>query len=141
MIIKINLFSIPTIFIYNCVAIWLLFAWVAVIIFCLCILNIRFVVIAAFYHQFSCHHFIHSFFLRGKSMTAATFSADGSVLAVAAETVITLWDPDENCLVAVVGETYTVIIIFFIVPHLWLSTAHNIEFCECHYTYATLYFY
>lgn len=46
-------------------------------------------------------------------MTAATFSADGSVLAVAAETVITLWDPDENCLVAVVGETYTVIIIFF----------------------------
>ncbi|CAO2842038.1 unnamed protein product [Amaranthus hypochondriacus] len=44
---------------------------------------------------------------KGKSMTAATFSADGSVLAVAAETVITLWDPDENCLVAVVGETYT----------------------------------
>ncbi|XP_010681099.2 uncharacterized protein LOC104896097 [Beta vulgaris subsp. vulgaris] len=43
---------------------------------------------------------------KGKSMTAATFSADGSILAVAAETVITLWDPDRNYLVAVVGETY-----------------------------------
>lgn len=37
-------------------------------------------------------------------MTAAAFSADGSVLAVAAETVITLWDPDTNILVAVIGE-------------------------------------
>lgn len=41
-------------------------------------------------------------------MTAATFSADGSVLAVAAETVITLWDPEQNILVAVIGETLTV---------------------------------
>ncbi|KAG9159938.1 hypothetical protein Leryth_005690 [Lithospermum erythrorhizon] len=40
-----------------------------------------------------------------KQMTAATFSGDGSVLAVAAETVITLWDPDRNILVAVIGET------------------------------------
>ncbi|GAY37175.1 hypothetical protein CUMW_027030 [Citrus unshiu] len=40
-----------------------------------------------------------------KAMTAAAFSADGSVLAVAAETVITLWDPDRNVLVAVIGET------------------------------------
>ncbi|KAF9680547.1 hypothetical protein SADUNF_Sadunf06G0132700 [Salix dunnii] len=40
-----------------------------------------------------------------KPMTAATFSADGSVLAVAAETVITLWDADKNILVAVIGET------------------------------------
>lgn len=45
-----------------------------------------------------------------KPMTAATFSADGSVLAVAAETVITLWDPDRNYLVAVIGETYTPIV-------------------------------
>ncbi|KAL9362586.1 hypothetical protein Peur_045371 [Populus x canadensis] len=40
-----------------------------------------------------------------KPMTAATFSTDGSVLAVAAETVITLWDADKNILVAVIGET------------------------------------
>ncbi|CAK9157783.1 unnamed protein product [Ilex paraguariensis] len=40
-----------------------------------------------------------------KPMTAATFSADGSVLAVAAETVITLWDPQRNVLVAVIGES------------------------------------
>lgn len=40
-----------------------------------------------------------------KPMTAATFSTDGSVLAVAAENVITLWDPDRNLLVAVIGET------------------------------------
>ncbi|CAN1166653.1 WD repeat-containing protein 75 [Linum perenne] len=39
-----------------------------------------------------------------KSMTAAAFSPDGSVLAVAAETVITLWDPVKNLLVAVIGE-------------------------------------
>lgn len=42
-------------------------------------------------------------------MTAAAFSADGSVLAVAAETVITLWDPENNVLVAVLGEIETVI--------------------------------
>lgn len=41
-------------------------------------------------------------------MNAATFSADGSVLAVAAETVITLWDPEQNILIAVIGETLTV---------------------------------
>ncbi|XP_027172674.1 WD repeat-containing protein 75 isoform X1 [Coffea eugenioides] len=40
-----------------------------------------------------------------KPMTAATFSMDGSVLAVAAENVITLWDPDRNFLVAVIGES------------------------------------
>lgn len=40
-----------------------------------------------------------------KPMTAVAFSADGSVLAVAAETVITLWDPETNILVAVIGET------------------------------------
>ncbi|KAJ9162883.1 hypothetical protein P3X46_022623 [Hevea brasiliensis] len=45
-----------------------------------------------------------------KPMTAATFSYDGSVLAVAAETVITLWDPDKNVLVAVIGETLTPIV-------------------------------
>lgn len=41
-------------------------------------------------------------------MTAAAFSADGSVLAVAAQTVITLWDPDKNALVAVIGDTLSV---------------------------------
>ncbi|KAL6999017.1 hypothetical protein U1Q18_000183 [Sarracenia purpurea var. burkii] len=40
-----------------------------------------------------------------KPMTAATFSADGSVLAVAAEAYITLWDPEKNVLVAVIGES------------------------------------
>lgn len=41
-------------------------------------------------------------------MTAAAFSADGSVLAVAAETVITLWDPDMNVLVGVLGDSFSV---------------------------------
>lgn len=58
------------------------------------------------------------YFLRGKSMTAATFSADGSILAVAAETVITLWDPDRNYLVAVVGETYMVNSVSFCLTYL-----------------------
>ncbi|CAI9755136.1 unnamed protein product [Fraxinus pennsylvanica] len=40
-----------------------------------------------------------------RPMTAAAFSADGSVLAVAAENVVTLWDPDQNILVAVIGDT------------------------------------
>ncbi|RVW86132.1 WD repeat-containing protein 75 [Vitis vinifera] len=47
---------------------------------------------------------------RRKPMTAATFSADGSVLAIAAETVITIWDPEKNVLVAVIGETLEVIL-------------------------------
>ncbi|XP_019442367.1 PREDICTED: WD repeat-containing protein 75-like [Lupinus angustifolius] len=47
---------------------------------------------------------------KNKAMRAAAFSADGSVLAVAADTVITLWDPDKNVLVAVVGETPTPIV-------------------------------
>lgn len=42
-------------------------------------------------------------------MTATAFSADGSVLAVAAETVITIWDPRKNVLVAVIGESLEVI--------------------------------
>lgn len=42
-------------------------------------------------------------------MTAAAFSADGSVLAVAAETVVTLWDPMQNVLVAVIGESLEVV--------------------------------
>lgn len=42
---------------------------------------------------------------RKKPMTAAAFSNDGSVLAVAAETVITLWEPEKNVLVAVIGST------------------------------------
>lgn len=40
-----------------------------------------------------------------KPMTSAAFSADGSVLAVAAESTITLWDPDNNALVGVIAET------------------------------------
>ncbi|KAK4265483.1 hypothetical protein QN277_026532 [Acacia crassicarpa] len=47
---------------------------------------------------------------KDKPMTAAAFSADGSVLAVAAETVITLWDPDKNVLVAIVGQSPTPIV-------------------------------
>lgn len=42
-------------------------------------------------------------------MTAVAFSGDGSVLAVAAETIVTLWDPVKNVLVAVIGETPTVL--------------------------------
>ncbi|CAJ1941827.1 unnamed protein product [Sphenostylis stenocarpa] len=42
---------------------------------------------------------------KNKAMRAVAFSADGSVLAVAADTVITLWDPYNNVLVAVIGET------------------------------------
>lgn len=43
-------------------------------------------------------------------MTAAAFSADGSVLAVAAETVVTLWDPEANILVAIIGDALSVIL-------------------------------
>ncbi|XP_078177165.1 transducin/WD40 repeat-like superfamily protein isoform X1 [Carex rostrata] len=42
---------------------------------------------------------------KGTPMTAAAFSGDGSVLAIAAETVITLWDPHSNLLVAVIGDS------------------------------------
>lgn len=45
---------------------------------------------------------------RKKPLTAAVFSADGSVLAVAAETAITLWDPDRNELVGVLGDSFSV---------------------------------
>lgn len=51
--------------------------------------------------RWSCHA-VGSY--RKKPMTAAAFSNDGSVLAVAAETVVTLWDPVKNVLVAVVGS-------------------------------------
>ncbi|KAK4760184.1 hypothetical protein SAY87_023315 [Trapa incisa] len=40
-----------------------------------------------------------------RPLTAAAFSGDGSVLAVAADTAITLWDPDRNELVGVLGNT------------------------------------
>ncbi|XP_078428741.1 transducin/WD40 repeat-like superfamily protein isoform X2 [Wolffia australiana] len=40
-----------------------------------------------------------------RPMTAAAFCPDGSVLAVAAEGVVTLWDPDTNILVSVIGQT------------------------------------
>lgn len=43
-------------------------------------------------------------------MTAAAFSADGSILAVAAATLITLWDPDNNILITIVGDSHMVII-------------------------------
>ncbi|KAF9604761.1 hypothetical protein IFM89_010263 [Coptis chinensis] len=45
-----------------------------------------------------------------RPMTAVAFSADGSVLAVAAETIITLWDADKNVLVAVIGEALAKIV-------------------------------
>jgi hypothetical protein len=54
-------------------------------------------------------------------MTAASFSGDGSVLAVAAETVITLWDPFNNVLVAVIGDSLSVSICsrgILVCPHL-----------------------
>ncbi|PSS05983.1 WD repeat-containing protein [Actinidia chinensis var. chinensis] len=38
-------------------------------------------------------------------MIAAAFSADGSVLAVAGEIVITLWDPEMNVLATVIGDS------------------------------------
>jgi len=41
-------------------------------------------------------------------MTAAAFSGDGTVMAVAAENVITLWNPDKNILLSVLGSTLTV---------------------------------
>lgn len=41
-------------------------------------------------------------------MTTAAFSSDGSVLAVAADKVITLWEPDRNTLLAVIGDTLEV---------------------------------
>ncbi|KAL3643185.1 hypothetical protein CASFOL_014000 [Castilleja foliolosa] len=40
-----------------------------------------------------------------KPMNAAAFSSDGSVLAVAADKFITLWDPDRNTLLAVIGDS------------------------------------
>ncbi|KAF5749410.1 hypothetical protein HS088_TW04G01379 [Tripterygium wilfordii] len=55
-----------------------------------------------------------------KPMTAVAFSGDGSVLAVAAETVITLWDPDKNVIVAVMGEA--------IMPIVNLSFVGNSEY-------------
>lgn len=65
-------------------------------------------------------------------MTAAAFSADGSVLAVAAETVITLWDPDNNALVAVIGEAQMV---NFSDPNcLWIILFQkHILFCVNHF--------
>ncbi|XP_047328374.1 WD repeat-containing protein 75-like isoform X2 [Impatiens glandulifera] len=42
---------------------------------------------------------------KNKPMTAAAFCLDGSVLAVAAETVITLWDPLKNVLISVIGDS------------------------------------
>ena len=48
-------------------------------------------------------------FGRKKPMSTAAFSSDGSVLAVAADKVITLWDPDRNTLLAVIGDSLEVI--------------------------------
>lgn len=48
-------------------------------------------------------------------MTAAAFSGDGSVLAVAAESIITLWDPDNNALVGVIAEALSVFIVLSVV--------------------------
>lgn len=48
------------------------------------------------------------YFFRKKEITAAAFCADGSVLAVAATTVITLWNPLKHELLYVVGKAHTV---------------------------------
>ena len=45
---------------------------------------------------------------RKKAMTAAAFSGDAFVLAVAAETVIILWDPEKNILMVVIGSSLRV---------------------------------
>ena len=45
---------------------------------------------------------------RRRPMTAAAFSTDGTVLAVAADLAITLWDPDTNILITVIGIPSTV---------------------------------
>ncbi|KAJ0963265.1 hypothetical protein J5N97_028387 [Dioscorea zingiberensis] len=45
-----------------------------------------------------------------KANDCGAFSSDGSVLAVAAETVGTLWDSDTNVLVAVIGNSFTPIV-------------------------------
>lgn len=76
------------------------------------------------YSSWVCHS-VGSY--KDKPMTAAAFSADGSVLAVAAETVITLWDPDRNYLVAVIGETYTPIVSLSFVgkSEYIVSTSHD----------------
>ncbi|KAF9626286.1 hypothetical protein IFM89_031956 [Coptis chinensis] len=53
----------------------------------------------------------HSFgSYKKRPMIAVAFSADGSVLAVAAETIITLWDADKNVLVTVIGEALAKIV-------------------------------
>jgi hypothetical protein len=41
-------------------------------------------------------------------MTAAAFSGVGSALAVAGESIITLWDPDNTALVGVIAEVVSV---------------------------------
>ena len=41
-------------------------------------------------------------------MTAAAFSIDGTILAVAADLSITLWDLDTNILITVIGIPSTV---------------------------------
>ncbi|GAB2281468.1 hypothetical protein Dimus_016056 [Dionaea muscipula] len=60
-----------------------------------------------------------------KPMTAASFSSDGTVLAVAVETVITLWDPDKNFLVTVIGNTHSPIISLSFVGEYLVSTSHG----------------
>lgn len=47
-------------------------------------------------------------FFRKKPITAAAFSGDGSCLALAARTVITIWDPLKNELMFVFGKSHTV---------------------------------
>ncbi|CAI9270134.1 unnamed protein product [Lactuca saligna] len=42
-------------------------------------------------------------------MAVAAFSSDASVLVVAAETVIILWDPEKNILVVVIGSSLRVV--------------------------------
>ncbi|GER33887.1 peptidyl-prolyl cis-trans isomerase-like 4 [Striga asiatica] len=58
---------------------------------------------------------------RKKPMTSAAFSRDGSVLAVAGQEVITLWDPDRNALLAVIGDspevTFHDLLLLVISPH------------------------
>ena len=49
------------------------------------------------FRTLACHTFGS---YKRKPMTATTFSADGSVLVIAVETVITIWDPEKIVQVA-----------------------------------------
>lgn len=66
-------------------------------------------------------------------MSTAAFSSDGSVLAIAADKVITLWEPDRNTLLAVIGDTLDVSHILIVSN----ASLHTSWICPC-YTWLLL---